>query len=58
MTLDIDPAYVTFNLYSRPDRAVPTMIKAAKLYPPMQRTADRYLGPTGASRASFAVSTG
>ncbi len=57
MTLDINPEWVTFNFYTHPDPADPTSITGAKLYPQMQRSADRYLGPTEESRDFFSVST-
>ena len=57
MTLDINPEWVTFNIYSHPDPADPAIIRAAKLYPQMQRPATRYLGPTVESRDFFSVST-
>ena len=47
MTLDINPEWVTFNLYQ------PAPIK---LYPQMQRPATRYLGPAHESRDFLAVS--
>jgi hypothetical protein len=47
MTLDINPYWVTFNLY----QPAPT-----RLYPQMQRSATRYLGPTRESRDFFTVS--
>jgi hypothetical protein len=47
MTLDINPEWVTFNLY----QPSPT-----KLYPQMQRSAYRYLGPTREARDFFTVS--
>jgi len=43
MTLDINPQWVTFNLFDHPDPANPTVVTGAKLYPQMQRPADRYL---------------
>jgi hypothetical protein len=46
MTLDINPEWVTFNIY----QPVPV-----KLYPQMQRPATRYLGPTRESRDFFTV---
>jgi hypothetical protein len=58
MTLDINPEWVTFNLYSHPDPTNPATINATKLYPKMQRPATRYLGPTQESRDFFTVSTG
>jgi len=57
MTLDINPEWVTFNFYTHPDPAHPTWVTGAKLYPQMQRPADRYLGPTEESRDFFSVST-
>jgi Phosphodiester glycosidase len=56
MALDINPEWVTFNFYTHPRPADPTIIVPAKLYPQMQRPADRYLGPTRESRDFFAVS--
>lgn len=56
MTLDINPEWVTFNIYSHPEPAVPTYIVGSKLYPQMQRPADRYIGPTDESRDFFEVS--
>jgi hypothetical protein len=47
MTLDINPEWVTFNIYQ------PAPVK---LYPQMQRPATRYLGPTKESRDFFTVS--
>ena len=57
MTLDINPEWVTFNLYAHPNPADPTQIVPAKLYPQMQRSASRYLGPTRESRDFFTIST-
>lgn len=56
MTLDINPEWVTFNIYSHPDPRAPTYIRGSKLYPQMQRPADRYIGPTEESRDFFEVS--
>jgi Phosphodiester glycosidase len=56
MALDINPEWVTFNFYTHPDPANPAHINAAKLYPQMQRAADRYLGPSPESRDFFTVS--
>ncbi len=56
MALDINPEWVTFNFYSHPDPAAAAVVSAAKLYPQMQRPADRYLGPTRESRDFFTVS--
>jgi hypothetical protein len=55
MTLDINPEWVTFNLYQH-DPAQPGAITSTKLYPQMQRPASRYLGPTHESRDFFTVS--
>jgi hypothetical protein len=57
MTLDINPEWVTFNLFAHPNPADPTQIAPAKLYPQMQRAANRYLGPTRESRDFFTIST-
>jgi hypothetical protein len=57
MSLDINPEWVTFNFYSHPNPAAPSDITPAKLYPQMQRPADRYLGPTKESRDFFTIST-
>jgi hypothetical protein len=56
MALDINPEWVTFNFYSHPSVSDPSMVVPAKLYPQMQRPADRYLGPTRESRDFFAIS--
>jgi Phosphodiester glycosidase len=56
MALDINPEWVTFSFYSHPSAANPTVIASAKLYPQMQRAANRYLGPTRESRDFFTVS--
>ncbi|MGH9115989.1 MAG: phosphodiester glycosidase family protein [Acidimicrobiales bacterium] len=58
MTLDINPEWVTFNLFTHPDPNDPSQVSAAKLYPKMQRPASRYLGPIHESRDFFTVSTG
>ena len=57
MTLDINPEWVTFNFYTHPKPADPTQISGAKLYPQMQRPANRYIGPGAESRDFFTVST-
>jgi hypothetical protein len=44
MELDINPEWVTFNLYSHPDPANLATIDATKLLPDMTRPAVRYLG--------------
>jgi len=54
MTLDINPQWVTFNLFDHPNPTDPSVVKGAKLYPQMQRSADRYLSTE--SRDYFTVS--
>ena len=54
MTLDINPEWVTFNLFGHTPSNPAVM--ASKLYPQMQRPATRYLGPTAESRDFFTVS--
>lgn len=56
MTLDINPEWVTFNIFSHPNPAVPSQVVGTKLYPQMQRPADRYLYPTLESRDFIEVS--
>jgi hypothetical protein len=56
MALDINPEWVTFNFYSHPNPAHPAQLQPAKLYPQMERPADRYLGPTPESRDFFTIS--
>jgi hypothetical protein len=56
MTLDINPEWVTFNFFSHTNPTDPTQVQPVKLYPQMQRPADRYLGPTPESRDFFMVS--
>jgi hypothetical protein len=56
MALDINPEWVTFNFYTHPNPAYPALIDPTKLYPQMQRPADRYLGPARESRDFFTVS--
>ena len=56
MALDINPYWVTFNLYDHPDPANPSQITPRKLYPEMTRAANRYLGPMRESRDFFTVS--
>ncbi|MBO0747308.1 MAG: phosphodiester glycosidase family protein [Acidimicrobiaceae bacterium] len=53
MALDLNPEWVTFNFFSH-DAA--GNVSGTKLYPEMQRPADRYLGPTAESRDFFVVS--
>ncbi len=57
MTLDLNPEWVTFNLYQHPDPANPGQVRAAKLYPQMKRPATRYIGPAPEARDFFTVST-
>lgn len=45
MELDINPNWVTFNLFSHPDPNDPSTVTGAKLLPDMRRTPSRYLGP-------------
>jgi hypothetical protein len=54
MTLDINPTWVTFNLFSHPEPSNPAYVVGSKLYPQMQRSADRYL--TWESRDFFEIS--
>ena len=56
MTLDINPEWVTFNFFTHPDPAHPGRIVPVRLYPQMQRPADRYLGPTRESRDFVTIS--
>lgn len=56
MTLDINPEWVTFNFFSHPEPSELSVVQPIKLYPQMQRPADRYLGPTRESREFFMVS--
>lgn len=44
MELDINPEWVTFNLFTHPS-SDPTAIDATKLLPDMNRSAQRFLGP-------------
>ena len=55
MSLDINPEWVTFNFFEH-NPANPSQVTGVKLYPQMQRPADRYLGPTRESRDFFMVS--
>jgi hypothetical protein len=54
MTLDINPEWVTFNFYSH-EAGHPSVVSGTKLYPEMQRSADRYLPPIWESRDFFEV---
>jgi hypothetical protein len=55
MTLDINPEWVTFNFFSHPAGIGSPEVVPSKLYPQMERPADRYLGPTRESRDFFMV---
>jgi hypothetical protein len=54
MTLDINPEWVTFNFYAHP-AGQPGEAAGTKLYPQMQRPADRYLPPVPEARDFFEV---
>ncbi len=54
MSLDINPEWVTFNFFEH-SPGNPSQVTGVKLYPQMQRPADRYLGPTLESRDFFRV---
>ena len=54
MTLDINPEWVTFNFYAHP-AGQPAQVTGTKLYPQMQRSADRYLPPVWEARDFFEV---
>jgi len=56
MSLDINPEWVTFNFFTHTDPTQPSLVTPSKLYPQMERPADRYLGPTHESRDFFTVS--
>jgi hypothetical protein len=45
MELDINPNWVTFNLFAHPDPADPAATTGAKLLPDMHRPPERFLGP-------------
>ena len=55
MTLDINPEWVTFLFYQHTDPKNGQVVKGAKLYPEIQRSADRYLSTE--SRDFFTIST-
>jgi len=55
MTLDINPEWVTFNLFTHPDPNNLSLVTGAKLYPQMTRPADRYLSTE--SRDYFTISS-
>jgi hypothetical protein len=54
MTLDINPEWVTFNFYSHAAGQL-AQVTGTKLYPEMQRPADRYLPPVWEARDFFEV---
>jgi Phosphodiester glycosidase len=54
MTLDINPEWVTFNFYSHV-AGHPREVNGTKLYPEMQRSADRYLPFVSEARDFFEV---
>jgi len=54
MTLDINPEWVTFNFYSHPAGQA-SQVTGTKLYPELQRPADRYLPPVWEARDFFEV---
>jgi hypothetical protein len=54
MTLDINPEWVTFNFYSHAP-GHPAELSGTKLYPGMQRSADRYRPPVHEARDFFEV---
>jgi hypothetical protein len=54
LTLDINPTWVTFNFYDHPDPVDPASVTGYKLYPEMERPAERYLTPE--SRDFFTIS--
>ena len=55
MTLDLNPEWVTFNFFTHPDPNDPMVVEGDKLYPEMQRSANRYLDTE--SRDFFTLST-
>jgi hypothetical protein len=54
MTLDINPEWVTFNFYAHAP-GQPQDVTGTKLYPQMQRPADRYLPPQWEARDFYEV---
>jgi hypothetical protein len=54
MTLDMNPYWVTFNFYSHVP-GHPSEVTGSKLYPQMERSADRYLPPVLEARDFFEV---
>jgi len=54
MTLDINPEWVTFNLYEHPSSANPSVVNGVPLYPQQSRPGSRYLSPE--ARDFFTIS--
>jgi hypothetical protein len=54
MTLDINPEWVTFNFYQHA-AGNPLQVSGTKLYPEMQRSADRYLPPVWEARDFYEI---
>jgi hypothetical protein len=52
MTLDINPEWVTFNFYAH---GPANQVTGTKLYPEMQRPADRYLPPVWETRDFYEI---
>jgi hypothetical protein len=55
MALDLNPEWVTFNLFGHPNPADAAVITGTKLYPQIQRSPSRYLPPIRESRDFFEV---
>jgi hypothetical protein len=53
MALDLNPEWVTLNFFEHSQSGA---VSGRKLYPAIQRSATRYLGPTAESRDFFSVS--
>ncbi len=54
MTLDINPEWVTFNLYEHPSSTNPSVVNGVPLYPQQSRPGSRYLSPE--ARDFFTIS--
>lgn len=54
MTLDINPEWVTFNFYQHA-AGNPLQVSGTRLYPQMQRSADRYLPPVWEARDFYEI---
>jgi hypothetical protein len=54
LTLDINPEWVTFNIYSHAP-GNPSAVTGQNLYPQMQRSGDRYLPPVVEARDFYEV---